>query len=88
MLLRRGNEMLAIGDISGARLLFRRAADAGNPAAMITLGQTYDPEVLSRLRSQIRPDPATAAEWYQRAAASGSPEAAALLQRVQRFISK
>jgi len=67
-LLRRGEALLAIGDVSGARRFFERAADAGSAAGALAAGRTYDPEVLAALgASGIRPDPMTASAWYHRA---------------------
>jgi hypothetical protein len=73
LLLLRGNERMANGDISAARLLFRRAAAAGSVAALTALGRSYDPAVLGGLGVRgIRPDPEEAARWYRRAEERGS----------------
>jgi TPR repeat protein len=83
-LVRRGDEMLALGDVSAARLLYERAANAGSAAAAVAAGRTYDPAVLSAIGArEIRPDPAAAAAWYRRAAALGDPGAATLLRRLE-----
>jgi hypothetical protein len=83
-LVRRGDEMLALGDVSAARLLYERAANAGSAAAAVAAGRTYDPAVLSAIGArEIRPDPAAAAAWYRRAAALGDPGAATLLHRLE-----
>ncbi|MEO3470288.1 hypothetical protein AAFN86_00370 [Roseomonas sp. CAU 1739] len=80
-LMRRGQEMLSVGDISAARLLFERAAHGGSGAAAAALGRTYDPRFLAALGARgIRPDAAAAAEWYRRGAALGDAEATRLLQ--------
>ena len=42
-LIKRGQELATQGDIAGARLLLRRAAEAGDAQAMQALGATYDP---------------------------------------------
>ena len=84
MLIRRGDELLAIGDISAARLVYERAASGGSARAMIALGTTYDPIFLSRaIVRGIRPDPAIATEWYAKAAAMGDAEAASRIERLQ-----
>jgi len=72
--LARGDELLEIGDIAGARLFYERAARTGNVPAMIALARTYEPEVL-RQRGVIglTADPARAQFWYGRAAAAGAP---------------
>ena len=48
-LLKRGRELIAAGDISMARLVLKRAADAGNPSAALELGATYGPFVIREL---------------------------------------
>ena len=82
MLLKRGREMLAVGDVSAARLLFGRAAEAGNVEAMLSMGRTFDPVVLAASNSLLTPDPAEAARWYGRAAAASGTQPAALLDRI------
>jgi hypothetical protein len=82
-LVRRGNAMLAVGDVSAARLLFERAAAAGSATAATGLGRTYDPLVLETLSVRgLRPDPDMAASWYQRAVAMGDPAAKLLAQHL------
>ena len=75
-LLKRAKGLLAIGDITSARLLLERAADAQEAEAALMLAGTYDPQVLGRqdMRS-ITPDPAMARVWYQKAAQLGSADA-------------
>ncbi|WOH51007.1 hypothetical protein [Bradyrhizobium sp. sBnM-33] len=75
-LLKRAKSLLAIGDITSARLLLERAADAQEVEAALMLAGTYDPQVLGSqdLRS-VTPDPAQAKLWYQKAAQLGSADA-------------
>lgn len=75
-LLKRAKGMLAIGDITSARLLLERAADAQEAEAALMLAGTYDPQVLGAqdMRS-ITADPAIARLWYQKAAQLGSVDA-------------
>ena len=75
-LLKRAKGLLAIGDITSARLLLERAADAQEPEAALMLAGTYDPQVLGSqdLRS-VAPDPEAAKVWYQKAAQMGSADA-------------
>src|SRR5437899_8097012 len=75
-LLKRAKSLLSIGDITSARLLLERAADAQEAEAALMLAGTYDPQVLGSqdLRS-ITPDPAAAKVWYQKAAQLGSADA-------------
>jgi hypothetical protein len=78
---RRGEEMLAIKDISAARKYYEYAANAGSARAAMAIARTYDPTFLSLWQTiGPRPDPALAAVWYRRAAALGDPIAAAWLR--------
>jgi hypothetical protein len=80
-LLKRAKGLLAVGDITSARLLLERAADAQEAEAALMLAGTYDPQVLGTqdMRS-ITPDPAAARLWYQKAAQLGSADAKRRLQ--------
>jgi hypothetical protein len=83
-LLKRAKGLLAIGDITSARLLLERAADAQEADAALMLAGTYDPLVLgARDMRSITPDPATARLWYQKAAQFGSPDARRRLSQIQ-----
>jgi hypothetical protein len=80
MLVKRGNEFIANGDLAAARLLLRRGAEAGSAEAALALGATFDPVVMQRLGAiGTTPDIAQARQWYQRAAELGSNAA---LQRL------
>ena len=83
-LLKRAKSLLAIGDITSARLLLERAADAQEADAALMLAGTYDPQVLGAqdMRS-ITPDPAMARLWYQKAAQLGSSDARRRLSQLQ-----
>lgn len=74
-LLRRGDALLALGDVSGARRFYERAAEAGSAAGARALGRTHDPAVLAELGVRgIRPDPEAAADWYRRAESLAAQE--------------
>jgi hypothetical protein len=75
-LIKRGQDFLKNGDIASARLLLRRAAEAGSATAAFALAETYDAAGIQRLGAiGIQPEPAKAREWYQRAAQLGSEAA-------------
>ena len=75
-LISRAKLLVAAGDISPARLLLERAAEAQEPTAALMLARTYDPDVLRTQNVRnIIPDPAMARIWYQRAAQLGSADA-------------
>jgi len=84
VLLKRAKSLLAIGDITSARLLLERAADAQEADAALMLAGTYDPQVLGAqdMRS-ITPDPAMARLWYQKAVQLGSSDAKRRLSQIQ-----
>ncbi|WP_421988618.1 hypothetical protein [Roseococcus sp.] len=68
LLIQRGDEMLARGDVSAARLFYARAASAGSATAAWAMGRSFEPEVLSRIGARgIRADPDQARLWYRRA---------------------
>ncbi len=69
-----GAELMASGDITAARMMFERAAEAGEAAGAFALAETYDPVVLRRLRLRggIAPDVALARRWYEKARDLGS----------------
>jgi TPR repeat protein len=74
--LRRGNDLIASGDIAAARLVLRRAANAGDAHAAMTLAGTYDPVILEKLGVHgFVPDVAMARVWYEKAKKFGSAEA-------------
>jgi len=77
LLMSRASEMLALGDLSAARLLYQRAATLGSAQAATALGRTYDPAYLATMKATgIQPDRAAAAAWYRKGVALGDPEAA------------
>jgi hypothetical protein len=82
-LIKRGQELATQGDIAGARLLLRRAAEAGDPQAMQALGATYDSTTLAKLKViGVAPDDGRARAWYERAAAAGAPDAGRRLEQL------
>jgi hypothetical protein len=68
MMIERGRVLFEAGDVAAARLFFRRAANAGDPAAAIAMGATYDPEILAqRFIRGIEANAEEAQKWYERA---------------------
>jgi TPR repeat protein len=75
-LLIQGLRLLVLGNINSARLLFERAAQAGNARAALILGDTFDEARLVQLGViGVLPDRDKAAHWYERADELGAPEA-------------
>ena len=84
-LIRRGDDLIGSGDVAAARLVLRRAAEAGDARAMIKLGATYDPALLSRIDNHgVAPDLTSARSWYEKAAQLGAPEARRRLEALAR----
>jgi hypothetical protein len=82
-LMKRGEDFLKNGDIASARLILRRAANAGHAQAALALGVTFDPRFLAEQGVLgFAPDVAQARAWYERAAELGSSEAARRLERL------
>jgi len=76
VLVKQGQQFVAAGDFVTARLVFQRAAEAGNAAAALALGASYDPVVLSRLGVRgVDADVGKARTWYQKAKEYGAPDA-------------
>ena len=86
--MRRADRLIELGDISGARLLYERAAGLGSGTAAFSMGRTFDPLFLSALGASIPPDEAKSAEWYRRAVVLGSVEAAASLRLLDHRMSR
>src|SRR5436190_23569770 len=82
LLLKRGEVLIAEGDIVSARLMLTRAAEAGEARAALTLGASYDPDMLRKLGVMgVAADAAKARAWYQKAAEYGSGEATRRLEQ-------
>ena len=80
-LLKRGDALIASGDLAAARLVLRRAADAGDAHAAMTLAETYDPAILEKLGVHgLVPDVAMARDWYEKAKKLGAAEATRRLE--------
>ena len=84
-LVSRGTDFMKSGDLASARLLLRRAAEAGSASAALMLGTTFDPLVIQQLGAfGVVPDVAQARQWYEKAAALGSDAAAQRLAKLPR----
>jgi hypothetical protein len=82
-LVNRGADYIKSGDLASARLLLRRAAEAGSASAALMLGTTYDPLSIQQLGAiGVVPDVAQARQWYEKAAALGSEAASERLAKL------
>ena len=75
-LIRRGQDLLASGDVQSARLLLMRGAEARDARSALLVGTTYDPALLRQIGADgPLADAAQARTWYQRAKEWGEPDA-------------
>ncbi|MGZ8410845.1 MAG: hypothetical protein ACXWVS_13155, partial [Hyphomicrobium sp.] len=75
-LLDHGNRLLELGDVAAARLFYGMAAERGSAEGALLMGVTFDPLYFERhgIRG-TRPHVSKAVDWYEKAAALGSPAA-------------
>ena len=83
-LVARGDWLFATGDVASARLLYERAAQAGEARAAVRLGETFDPIFLDQayLR-QGRAELGMAVFWYRRAIDLGAKGVASRLKSLE-----
>jgi hypothetical protein len=81
LLMKKGEQFIAAGDLATARLVFRRASEAGDATATLAMGATYDPIVLAKLGVLgMSADAGKARSWYEKAEELGSSEASRRLE--------
>jgi hypothetical protein len=82
-LINRGTDSMKSGDLVSARLLLRRAAEAGSASAALMLGTTFDPLVIRQLGAiGVVFDVAQARQWYEKAVELGSDAASQRLAKL------
>src|SRR5262245_7564895 len=85
LLVQQGEKFASDGDIVTARMLFDRAAKAGDAPAALALAASYDPIVLARAGVLgIDTDVEKARLWYQKAQSLGSAQALERLNALAR----
>jgi hypothetical protein len=88
-LVMRGYLFFDQGDPASARLFFERAAGDGHAAAMMAVGETFDPvELRRRGIISIRGDADRALSWYRRGAEAGDMAAREHFARLSAWISR
>ncbi len=87
LMVKRGAEYMANGNVGAARMILQPAAEAGNPMAAFALAETYDPLVLRKLNAKggIAADISLARTWYEKAKDLGSTVAPARLATLARL---
>jgi hypothetical protein len=75
-LVKRGDDLVGVGDIASARLFYERAVEAGDGRAALRMGATFDPAFLDRagIRS-VAGNQQEALSWYRHARDLGEAEA-------------
>jgi hypothetical protein len=83
LLVKKGDDQMAVGNVSAARLLYQHAAESGLAVAAMALAASYDEEELRKRRVMggVQPDQKQAQFWYEKARQLGSAEAHERLQR-------
>lgn len=82
-LLGKGEALLKTGDLDSARQFFIKAHGMGAAEGAFGAGQTYDPVVYAAMNVRgLEPDPQKAREWYDKAVAAGSEDAAKALAKL------
>ena len=83
-LMARGDWLFATGDVDSARLLYERAAEAGEARAAVRLGETFDPIFLDQAHlRQGRAELGVAVFWYRRARDLGANGVASRLKSLE-----
>ncbi len=83
-LFEKGEARLGNGDVIGARMFFKKAADAGDAQAANAMGATYDPDLFNTLQVRgMRPDVELARQWYRRAMDLGSKDSMERLEKLK-----
>jgi TPR repeat protein len=83
-LLARGDWLFATGDITSARLLYERAADAGEARAAVRLGESFDPAYLDGSHPRgLQEDRDMAVFWYRHARDLGATGVASRLKKLE-----
>jgi hypothetical protein len=76
VLVKRGKDFIATGDLAAARVVLQRAAESKDAEAALSLAATYDPLVLRQLKVYgVAADVVMARSWYEKAKEFGSTEA-------------
>lgn len=74
VLLKRGDQMLGLGQVEEARMFYERAAKLGSAEAAQKSGDTYDSAFIAEHNLMgLQPDADKAAEWYRKAKAMRLP---------------
>jgi hypothetical protein len=85
LLVKEAEKHISTGDVVTARMIFQRAAEAGDATAALELAATYDPTVLAKLGVMgMGADVDKARAWYRMAESFGSAEAEQRLRSLDR----
>ncbi len=88
-LISRGDSLMEMGEVIGARSFYQRAYGRGEPAAARSIARTYDPKVYADMNVLgLKPSAEKALEWYRKAQAAGVAEAATDIANLEAFMAK
>ena len=88
-LVARGDALLALGDVSAARLFYELALDQGDLRAATAVAQTYDPVYLKDQGVLGMPgNPDMASSYYRRAIEAGDPLAVERLKSLTAWLEQ
>jgi hypothetical protein len=88
-LLRSGDKLMSLGDLTAARQFYEKALDEGAPEAALKLGQTYDPAIFAEKNVQgLKPDPSMAMKYYLQAQTAGVADAPEAISGLEAWMQK
>jgi TPR repeat protein len=88
-LVRSGDKLMGLGDLSAARQFYAKALDQGLTEAALKLGKTYDPMVFEEKNVQgMKPDASMAMKYYLQAQASGVGGAAEAISTLDTWMQR
>lgn len=89
IMLARGDETLALGDLTGARGFYQKALQMGEMTAARKIARTYDPVIHKAVGVHgLKADARLAERWYTQAIKAGDAEARADLARMTTHVAK
>jgi hypothetical protein len=88
-LVRSGDKLMSLGDLTAARQFYEKALGEGVPEAALKLGQTYDPALFAEKNVQgLTPDPSMAMKYYLQAQTSGVADATRSINGLEAWMQK
>jgi hypothetical protein len=87
-LISRGDTLMSMGEVIGARSFYNRAFTRGDMSAARSIGRTFDPVVYAELNVMgLKPDAKKALEWYRKAEAAGISDARSDIAALENYLA-